>query len=121
MNISPPKRSAPERRPDEHMAAAMATTAAAAAEEAVVALDKETLMLMGCGDAPPAAPCAEWETFKENVRPLKRGRNVGLLNRALKAHADPAQRAALLAARRYRRRSRHPRLSVLGFGLLWIS
>ncbi|KAB8086265.1 hypothetical protein EE612_009469 [Oryza sativa] len=82
------------------MAAAMATTAAAAAEEAVVALDKETLMLMGCGDAPPAAPCAEWETFKENVRPLKRGRNVGLLNRALKAHADPAQRAALLAARR---------------------
>ncbi|KAF0935704.1 hypothetical protein E2562_035752 [Oryza meyeriana var. granulata] len=85
------------------MAAVTATAtvaAAAAGEEPVVVLDKETLMLMG-GDAdPPTAPGAEWETFKENVRPLKRGRNVGLLNRALKAHADPAQRAALLAARR---------------------
>ncbi|KAG8039609.1 hypothetical protein GUJ93_ZPchr1560g40572 [Zizania palustris] len=61
-------------------------------------LDRETLMLLGGGA--PTAPGAEWETFKENVRPLKRGRNVGLLNRALKAHIDPAQRTALLSARR---------------------
>ncbi|KAG8058373.1 hypothetical protein GUJ93_ZPchr0002g26428 [Zizania palustris] len=72
--------------------------AAAAAEEPVMVLDRETLMLLGGGA--PTAPGAEWETFKENVRPLKRGRNVGLLNRALKAHIDPAQRTALLSARR---------------------
>ncbi|XP_018480469.1 mitotic spindle checkpoint protein BUBR1 isoform X2 [Raphanus sativus] len=30
----------------------------------------------------------EWELFKENVRPLKRGRNVRLLNHALKSHSD---------------------------------
>ncbi|CAN8315966.1 unnamed protein product [Cochlearia groenlandica] len=30
----------------------------------------------------------EWEIFKENVRPLKRGRNVRLLNDALKSHTD---------------------------------
>ncbi|GMH04986.1 hypothetical protein Nepgr_006826 [Nepenthes gracilis] len=29
----------------------------------------------------------EWEMFKENVRPLKRGRNVKLLNDALKSHS----------------------------------
>jgi checkpoint serine/threonine-protein kinase len=44
---------------------------------------------------------AKWETFKENVRPLKHRRDVSKLNRALKAQIDPAQRAALLEARRY--------------------
>ncbi|KAM3227750.1 hypothetical protein ACQJBY_059465 [Aegilops geniculata] len=75
--------------------------AAAAAARDLAALDAETLALLGGGpDMAPVAVCGEWETFKENVRPLKRGRNVGLLNQALKAHTDPAQRAALLAERR---------------------
>lgn len=30
----------------------------------------------------------EWELYKENVRPLKRGRNVRLLNHALKSQSD---------------------------------
>ncbi|EMS51828.1 hypothetical protein TRIUR3_06420 [Triticum urartu] len=73
---------------------------AAAAARTLAALDAETLALLGAGpDMAPVAVCGEWETFKENVRPLKRGRNVGLLNQALKAHTDPAQRAALLAER----------------------
>jgi hypothetical protein len=78
--------------------------AAKAAEEMVAVLDEETLALMGVSNAASAAPvavAAEWETFKENVRPLKRGRDVSKLNRALKAQIDPAQRAALLEARRY--------------------
>ena len=79
--------------------------AAAGAEEMVAVLDEETLALMGISNAaavaPPVAVGAEWETFKENVRPLKRGRDVSKLNRALKAQVDPAQRAALLEARRY--------------------
>ncbi|CAL4970857.1 unnamed protein product [Urochloa decumbens] len=81
--------------------AAAATTKAA--EEMVAVLDEETLALMGISDAATAAPVAvgtEWETFKENVRPLKRGRDVSKLNLALKAQVDPAQRAALLEARR---------------------
>jgi len=84
------------------MAAAAAT--AKAAEDMVAALDEETLALMEISSAATAAPVAvgaEWETFKENVRPLKRGRDVAKLNHALKAHADPAQRAALLEARKY--------------------
>ncbi|KAL6888827.1 hypothetical protein ACP4OV_009853 [Aristida adscensionis] len=94
------------------MAAAAAAAAAAAkttakttameAEETPV-LDAETLALLGGHSAAVAvAPGAEVEACKENVRPLKRGRDVALLNRALKAHADPAQRAALLADRRRR-------------------
>ncbi|KQJ93805.1 hypothetical protein BRADI_3g06840v3 [Brachypodium distachyon] len=75
--------------------------AAAAAAGELAMLDAETLALMAGGpEAAQVAVCGELETFKENVRPLKRGRNVGLLNRALKAHADPAQRSALLAERR---------------------
>ena len=83
------------------MAAAAAKTTKAAEELTV--LDEERLALLGGGGATAAPACvgAEWEAFKENVRPLKRGRDVSLLNRALKAHADPSQRAALLATRRY--------------------
>ncbi|XP_062217285.1 mitotic spindle checkpoint protein BUBR1-like isoform X2 [Phragmites australis] len=79
------------------MAAAAAAATAKAAEQILV-LDEETLALMGSHVA--VAPGAELEASKENVRPLKRGRDVALLNRALKAHANPAQRAALLAERR---------------------
>lgn len=42
----------------------------------------------------------EWELFKENVRPLKRGRNVGLLNQALKSHSDYQLKRSLLDTRR---------------------
>ncbi|KAL1206186.1 Mitotic spindle checkpoint protein BUBR1 [Cardamine amara subsp. amara] len=42
----------------------------------------------------------EWELFKENVRPLKRGRNVHLLNNALKSHSDHQLRKNLIEKRR---------------------
>ncbi|PIN09421.1 hypothetical protein CDL12_17998 [Handroanthus impetiginosus] len=42
----------------------------------------------------------EWELFKENVRPLKRGRNVGLLNHALKSHSQSQVKNSLLHKRR---------------------
>lgn len=42
----------------------------------------------------------EWELFKENVRPLKRGRNVALLNTALKSHSSSALKTQLLHHRR---------------------
>ncbi|KAH1064431.1 hypothetical protein J1N35_029418 [Gossypium stocksii] len=42
----------------------------------------------------------EWELFKENVRPLKRGRNVDLLNHALKAHTNDQLKKSLLENRR---------------------
>lgn len=43
----------------------------------------------------------EWELFKENVRPLKRGRNVAILNHSLKSHTDSHIRKSLLENRRY--------------------
>lgn len=106
------------------MAAAEAT--AKAAEEMVATLDEETLALMGLSSSaatapPPVAVGAEWETFKENVRPLKRGRDVSKLNHALKAHADPAQRAALLEARKYVAfSSLHPFAQQLGKNLCFL-
>ncbi|XP_030951083.1 mitotic spindle checkpoint protein BUBR1 [Quercus lobata] len=42
----------------------------------------------------------EWELFKENVRPLKRGRKVHLLNEALKSHNDNQLKKSLLENRR---------------------
>ncbi|KAG4906206.1 hypothetical protein GLYMA_20G006600v4 [Glycine max] len=41
----------------------------------------------------------EWETFKENVRPLKRGRNVNLLNHALNSHTDNQLKKSLVQQR----------------------
>lgn len=43
----------------------------------------------------------EWELFKENVRPLKRGRNVNLLNNALKSSTDYQLKKSLLDKRRF--------------------
>jgi checkpoint serine/threonine-protein kinase len=43
----------------------------------------------------------EWETFKENVRPLKRGRNVNILNNALKSNTDNHLKKSLLDQRRF--------------------
>lgn len=42
----------------------------------------------------------EWELFKENVRPLKRGRNVRLLNDALASHNSFHLKKSLLDNRR---------------------
>ncbi|KAG0465934.1 hypothetical protein HPP92_020098 [Vanilla planifolia] len=42
----------------------------------------------------------EWELYKENVRPLKRGRKVEHLNHVLQSHAENASRKSLLEARR---------------------
>ncbi|EEF52929.1 mitotic spindle checkpoint protein BUBR1 [Ricinus communis] len=42
----------------------------------------------------------EWELFKENVRPLKRGRNIRLLNDSLKSHTDNQLKKSLLETRR---------------------
>ncbi|KAL7085736.1 hypothetical protein ACP275_14G297400 [Erythranthe tilingii] len=42
----------------------------------------------------------EWELFKENVRPLKRGRNVRLLNHALKSNSQSQLKNSLLYNRR---------------------
>ncbi|KAL6578230.1 Mitotic spindle checkpoint protein bubr1 [Orobanche minor] len=42
----------------------------------------------------------EWELFKENVRPLKRGRNIGLLNGALKSQSNSQLKTSLLHHRR---------------------
>ncbi|CAI9115319.1 OLC1v1016193C1 [Oldenlandia corymbosa var. corymbosa] len=42
----------------------------------------------------------EWELFKENVRPLKRGRKVAVLNNALKSHITTASHRSLLENRR---------------------
>ncbi|KAK2660999.1 hypothetical protein Ddye_007532 [Dipteronia dyeriana] len=42
----------------------------------------------------------EWELFKENVRPLKRGRNVRLLNQSLTSHNNNQLKKNLLETRR---------------------
>lgn len=42
----------------------------------------------------------EWEVYKENVKPLRGGRNVKLLNDALKAHQDNSVKLSLLEKRR---------------------
>lgn len=42
----------------------------------------------------------EWELFKENVRPLKRGRNISTLNGALKAQTQNQLKKSLLEERR---------------------
>ncbi|XP_031488567.1 mitotic spindle checkpoint protein BUBR1 [Nymphaea colorata] len=42
----------------------------------------------------------EWELYKENVKPLKRGRNVHLLNEALKCNNHNASRKFLFEHRR---------------------
>ncbi|ONK79004.1 uncharacterized protein A4U43_C01F1880 [Asparagus officinalis] len=42
----------------------------------------------------------EWELYKENVRPLKRGRNVDLLNEALRSQTDNSLKKSLRENRR---------------------
>ncbi|EPS60383.1 hypothetical protein M569_14420, partial [Genlisea aurea] len=42
----------------------------------------------------------EWEMFKENVRPLKRGRDVRLLNHTLKSHSDSQIKNSIIQQRR---------------------
>ncbi|OAY76253.1 Mitotic spindle checkpoint protein BUBR1 [Ananas comosus] len=69
--------------------------AVATATMAEVEVDEEALFM-----ASGKETGNEWELFKENVRPLKRGRNVALLNHALRSHIDPALRSHLLLSRR---------------------
>ncbi|GAB2235097.1 hypothetical protein Droror1_Dr00004379 [Drosera rotundifolia] len=45
----------------------------------------------------------EWEMFKENVRPLKRGRNVNMLNNALRSHSKPRHFNSLLQTQTQRK------------------
>ncbi|KAK9164829.1 hypothetical protein Scep_000020 [Stephania cephalantha] len=58
-------------------------------------LDPETLFLISNQNTGN-----EWEVFKENVRPLKRGRNVNLLNHSLKSLTDHQIKKSLLHNRR---------------------
>ncbi|KAK4276429.1 hypothetical protein QN277_014584 [Acacia crassicarpa] len=65
------------------------------ADDEIERLDPETEYLMSKRRAGN-----EWEMFKENVRPLKRGRNVNLLNTALNAHNHNRLKKSLLDNRR---------------------
>ncbi|RWW60458.1 hypothetical protein BHE74_00032552 [Ensete ventricosum] len=87
-----------------------ASIAAAEAELVVVDVDPETALLqkqrrrreVEVKDGNAAATGGfEWEVYKENVRPLKRGRNVKLLNDALRSQADRHLQASLLGTRRH--------------------
>ncbi|CAA7408027.1 unnamed protein product [Spirodela intermedia] len=64
-------------------------------EDLLASLDPETEFL-----ASKRQTGNEWELFKENVRPLKRGRKVELLNEALKSQSDNVLRKALIDKRR---------------------
>lgn len=63
--------------------------------EATAAMDLETEFLQSKKESGN-----EWELFKENVRPLKRGRNVRLLNEALRSSTDSHLKQSLLHHRR---------------------
>ncbi|KAL0366529.1 UNVERIFIED_CONTAM: Mitotic spindle checkpoint protein BUBR1 [Sesamum radiatum] len=65
------------------------------AESVELLLDPETEFL-----ASKEETGNEWELFKENVRPLKRGRDVRLLNHALKSHSHSQIKNSLLQNRR---------------------
>ncbi|KAI8549218.1 hypothetical protein RHMOL_Rhmol06G0009300 [Rhododendron molle] len=65
-------------------------------EIGVVRLDPESEFLY----SKQATTGNEWELFKENVKPIKRGRNVTLLNHALKSHSDSQLKKSLLHTRR---------------------
>lgn len=65
------------------------------AEGEAARLDPETEFLMS-----KKTTGNEWEIFKENVRPLKRGRNVNLLNDALNSHNHNQLKKSLLDTRR---------------------
>ncbi|KAJ0702060.1 putative mitotic spindle checkpoint protein Bub1/Mad3 [Helianthus annuus] len=67
-----------------------------AMEDAIpVVMDPETAFL-----ASKQETGNEWELFKENVRPLKRGRDVKLLNDSLKSNSDFQIRNSLIETRR---------------------
>ncbi|KAL5707326.1 non-specific serine/threonine protein kinase [Ranunculus cassubicifolius] len=65
------------------------------ASSPVVLLDPETEYLLSS-----KSTGFEWELQKENVRPLKRGRNINLLNHALKSQTDNQLLKSLLEKRR---------------------
>ncbi|OVA01039.1 Mad3/BUB1 homology region 1 [Macleaya cordata] len=63
--------------------------------EDVTTLDPETAFLVS-----NKRTGNEWELFKENVRPMKRGRNVNVLNEALKSQTDNHLKKSLIEERR---------------------
>lgn len=65
-------------------------------EDAIQELDPETEFLFS-----KRKTQNDWELFKENVRPLKRGRNISILNNALKSHTDNHVKKSLLEDRRF--------------------
>lgn len=80
--------------------------AAAAAAEAEIALlvadaDPETAFLQQMDGGVATGGGFEWEMYKENVRPLKGGRDVKLLNHALRSQVDRSLNASLLRTRRH--------------------
>ncbi|RRT78208.1 hypothetical protein B296_00019164 [Ensete ventricosum] len=88
----------------QHMEAT--SFAAATAEEAEAALlvadaDPETAFLQQKDGGVATGGGFEWEVYKENVRPLKRGRDVKLLNHALRSQVDRSLKASLLRTRRH--------------------
>ncbi|MQM19676.1 hypothetical protein Taro_052684 [Colocasia esculenta] len=68
---------------------------ASSIEDPMASLDPETSFL-----ASESQTGNEWELFKENVRPLKRGRNVELLNEALRSQTDHTLKKSLIEKRR---------------------
>ncbi|CAL9111839.1 unnamed protein product [Musa textilis] len=88
----------------QHMEAT--SFAAAAADEAETAMlevdaDPETAFLQQKNGGAATGCGFEWEVYKENVRPLKRGRDVKLLNHALRSQVDRSLKASLLRTRRH--------------------
>ncbi|MCL7046615.1 hypothetical protein MKW94_003736 [Papaver nudicaule] len=63
--------------------------------EGISTLDPETAFLLS-----NKTTGNEWELFKENVRPMKRGRNVTVLNEALKSQTDNHLKKSLIEERR---------------------
>ncbi|PON34271.1 Mitotic spindle checkpoint protein Bub1/Mad [Parasponia andersonii] len=65
-------------------------------EEVVMVVDPETEFLLSKQESTGN----EWELFKENVRPLKRGRKIAILNEALKSHSNNSLNKSLFHHRR---------------------
>ncbi|KAK9756604.1 hypothetical protein RND81_01G108700 [Saponaria officinalis] len=72
------------------------------ATQSLETLDPETraLLQIRLKSQPSDDADFRWDTLKENVRPLKRGRNVKILNDALHSHSNLPLKHSLLITRR---------------------
>ncbi|CAL9047525.1 unnamed protein product [Musa banksii] len=88
--------------PQQMEATSFAAAAAGEAETALLVADAdlETAFLQQKDGGVATGGGFEWEVYKENVRPLKRGRDVKLLNHALRSQVDRSLNASLLRTRR---------------------